>query len=251
MSEKTENKVDLAKLDLAKKLDEQVLSVLKSDKLEGFAMAFKISSAIQAIKDMLTPEYMKPIMAMQNNALGFKTDKPDGGYPEHIVKNCLVEAVLRGVQPFNNHFNIIAGNCYITKEGFGYLLDNVKGLQKEINFALPRVNDQKTGAAIVMKLKWEYQGKKEERDIDFPIRMNQYMGTDAVIGKGMRKARKWLYDYLSGFETPDGDVADIDSTVVESKKNLGEKVKNIYDDPKNTTTDTSKQNKDLFDDKKK
>ncbi len=242
MSEKIE-----AKPDLVKKLDAQVLSVIKAEKIEGFEMAFKIASAIQELKDLLTPEYMKPIMAMQNNKLGFKTDKADSGYPEATVKNCLIEAVLTGVQPFGNQFNIIAGNCYITKEGFGYLLDHFKGLKYEIIPSLPRINENKTSAAIVMKINWEIGSIKESREIDFPIRMNSFMGVDAVIGKATRKARAWLFNSISGFEIADGDVMDVDGIEVGSKKNIQEKVSNIYDDKEGTKPEATK--KDLFDTK--
>src|SRR5215204_5340477 len=117
------NIVNVPQSTLAKSLNEKVFSVLSADQLNGFEKAYLIANAIAELKSLLTPEYMKPIMQMQGNKLGFKTDKDkDGGYPEAIVKNCLIEAVLMGVQPFGNQFNIIANNTYITKEGYGYLL---------------------------------------------------------------------------------------------------------------------------------
>ncbi|MFK5282891.1 hypothetical protein ACI3PL_25325, partial [Lacticaseibacillus paracasei] len=80
-------------------------------------------------------------MALQGNRLGFKTDKDkSGGYPESVVKNCLIEAVLLGIQPTGNQFNIIAGNMYPTKEGCGYLLNNFKGLSYNLVCSLPRIN---------------------------------------------------------------------------------------------------------------
>src|SRR6185295_14617871 len=103
-------------------------------------------------------------------------------YPEEVVKNCLIEAVLTGVQPFGNQFNIIAGNCYITKEGFGYLLANYSGLSYEIIPALPRINADKSSAAIVMKIKWTLNSIEKERELEIPVKMNSFMGTDAVIG---------------------------------------------------------------------
>lgn len=200
------------------KLNSTVSVVLASEGMQGFEKAYLIANAAAELKLTLTSEYMKPIMELQGNRLGFKTDKDDEkGYPEHVVKNCLIEAVLTGVQPFGNQFNIIAGNCYITKEGFGYLLKNYPGLTYEIIPQLPRINQDKTSAAIVMKITWTLNGKTESRDIDFPIRMNQRMGTDAVIGKANRKARAWLFNTLTGMEIGDGDVQDVDSTVVSSK----------------------------------
>ncbi len=202
---------------IVKKLDTEVLSVINSSQIEGFEKAFQVANAIAKIKELLTTEYMKPIMALQGNVLGFKTDKDlaqggakGNGYSEEVVKNCLIEAVLTGVQPVGNQFNIIAGNSYITKEGLGYLLDNVAGLEYSITSELPRINTEKTSAAIVMNLKWKINNQEHEQKLELPIRMNSFMGTDAVIGKGTRKARKWLYEKIKGIEISDGDITDLE-----------------------------------------
>lgn len=195
------------------KLNEVVSKVITTSQMQGFERAYMIAEAIANLKDLLTPEYMKPIMALQNNKLGFKTDR-ENGYDEAIVKNCLIEAVLIGVQPFGNQFNIIAGNCYVTKEGMGHLLSNWPGLDWEVIPMLPRIAADKPSAAIVMKIVWSINGgQKNEREIDFAIRVNKMMGADAVIGKATRKARAWLFSKLSGIEVSEGDTRDIEYTV--------------------------------------
>jgi hypothetical protein len=206
--------------ELIQKLNETVISVISADGMQGFEKAFLIAEATAKLKAALTSEYMKPIMELQGNRLGFKTDQDsEGGYKEPVVKNCLIEAVLTGVQPFGNQFNIIAGNCYITKEGFGYLLSRFPGLTYEIIPALPRISvtNEKQSAAVVMKITWSINGETKIRDIDFAIRMNKFMGTDAVIGKATRKARAWLFWTIAGIEVGDGDATDIDHKVVDSK----------------------------------
>jgi len=214
---------------VALKLNNAVETVLAADSFSGFQKAYLIATAAGELKKLLTPEYMKPIMDLQGNKLGFKTDKDIAqggakgqGYPEEVVKNCLIEAVLTGVQPFGNQFNIIAGNCYITKEGFGYLLKNFAGLAYEIIPALPRINADKSSAAITMKVKWTLNGIEQERDLEIPVKMNSFMGTDAVIGKATRKARCWLYNTITGSEIPEGDAMDIVAEVVGSKINADE-----------------------------
>lgn len=207
-------------MQLARTLNEKVHSVIGKDRLEGFEKAYLIANAIADLKIMLTPEYMKPIMALQGNKLGFKTDKDDkGGYPEEVVKNCLIEAVLTGLQPFGNQFNIISGSMYGTKEGFGHLLSKYPGLTKcEITPSLPRINAEKTGAAVLMKITWVLNGKEETREIDIAVKMNQYMGADGAIGKATRKARAWLFNTMNGTEVGEGDVQDIDYKVMPSKQ---------------------------------
>lgn len=228
-----ENKNQIAVLSekistVAIKLNQSVLSVIGQEKIMGFEKAYLVSNAIAELKTLLTPEYMTPIMNLQGNKLGFKTDKDtSGGYSEAIVKNCLIEAVLFGLQPTGNQFNIIAGNMYATKEGMGYLLSKIPGLRYDIVPELPRINAQ--SAAVVMNIEWSINGSRNSKKIDIPIKVNSYMGTDAILGKATRKARKWLYDTITGTEIPEGDVTDaiiIEKTGEEKKKELKDKQEN-------------------------
>jgi hypothetical protein len=208
------------------KLNESVAIGLGAAKKEHFEKAFILAQATTELRNSLNDVNMKPIMELQGSKLGFKTDKDkDSGYPLLVVKNCLIEAVLTGVQPVGNQFNIIAGNCYITKEGFKYLLDHVEGLIWDIVAKLPRINADNSSAAVQMVINWSINGgQKQTRELDFPIKMNAYMGADAVIGKGTRKARKWLYESLTGLELADGDVQE--GQVVFEKLNEEEIQKN-------------------------
>lgn len=195
--------------EIAQKLDNNVLSVIGSEKIQGFEKSYLVASAISALSELLTPEYMKPIMALQGNRLGFRTDKDkQGGYPESAVKNCLIEAVLLGLQPTGNQFNIIAGNMYPTKEGCGYLLNNFKGLSYNLVCSLPKVNSDKTSAAIDVKINWIINGEHKEETIPIPIKMDSYTSVDALIGKATRKGRAWLLSRVSGMEITDGDIQD-------------------------------------------
>lgn len=215
--------------EIAKKLNTQVALVQKSD-LAGFERAYMLSSAIVELNELLTPQYMKPIMALQGNKLGFKTDLDDkDGYPEPIVKRCLIEAVLTGLQPVGNQFNIISGHMYPTKEGCGYLLETMPGLTNVKDVPqLPRIGQLTAegagSAAIKMNLSWTYNGVDEKEELDIPIRVNKRMGTDAIIGKARRKAYAWLLNYLrkkKGLaEITDGDVTDVDFKIIpdENKK---------------------------------
>lgn len=208
----------------SKELNKLVDQLFVDNALIGFERAFVVASVASEIKNLLTSDYMKPIMSLQGSKIGFKTDKDaSGGYPEPVVKACLIEAVLTGVQPIGNHFNIISGNCYITKEGFKYLLDNkVHGLsQWEVICDLPRIKDG--SAACVANITWVLNGKESSRQIDLPIKVNAGMGADAVIGKATRKARAWLYNTVSGKqEIPDGDIQDVEAKIVSTTVNKSE-----------------------------
>jgi len=214
------------KLAIVKKLDESIQLGRDANTLQGFDRAYKLAEASENLTEALTSTYMKPIMHLQGNKLGFLTDRDrQSGYDEKTVKKCLIEAVLTGVQVVGNHFNIISSNCYITKEGFGYILKNTPGLAYEIIPQLPRIPSDRKSAAIKMDITWTIQGgKRHKREIDFPIKMNEYMGTDAVIGKATRKARAWLYNTISGLEVADGDAYDVTTEIVESKKELSKEI---------------------------
>lgn len=207
-------------IEIAQKLDSNVLSVIGSEKIQGFQKAYLVAEAISQLSELLTPEYMKPIMALQGNRLGFKSDKDlvksqgggyvkGPGYPESVVKNCLIEAVLMGLQPVNNQFNIIGGNMYPTKEGCGYLLNNFKGLSYNLVCSLPRINSDKTSAAVDVKISWVLNGESKEETIPIPIKMDAYTSVDALIGKATRKGRAWLLSRISGMEITDGEIEDV------------------------------------------
>ena len=198
-------------LSIAQKLNDSVSTVIGQHHIKGFEKAYLIADATAKLKELLTPQYMSPIMQLQGNRLGFKSDKV---YPEAVVKDCLIEAVLTGLQPHGNQFNIIAGNMYPTKEGLGYLLANYKGLSYQVIPELPRVNTANTSAAIVMNVKWKLNGGSlNTESIEIPIKVNKFMGTDAIIGKATRKARAWLYSTITGSEISEGEVGDLDSPV--------------------------------------
>lgn len=214
------------KLTIPQKMNEVVLSVINQNAVLGFEKAYLMANAISELKQLLTPEYMKPIMELQGSKLGFKTDKI---YSESQVKEALIEAVFLGVQPYNNEFNIIAGNCYLTKEGLGALLKKVQGLDYSITPKLPRIQMEKGSAAVEMVIEWAlFNSSVKTKTIDVPVRVNKMMGTDAVIGKATRKARHWLYTTITGSEIPEGDVTDVDFKVVqpmsvEQKQNISER----------------------------
>ena len=156
---------------IAVKLNESVLAVLGAENVQGFEKSYQIANSIQFLKENLTDEYMKPIMSMQGSRLGFKTDKDkDGGYPLKVVKECLIDAVLSGVNPHGNQFNIIAGNMYVTKEGYGHLLGKIKGLRYSIKHGVPRIDASKQFAIVESTVKWSLNGEQREEKLEFSIK---------------------------------------------------------------------------------
>lgn len=171
--------------------------------------ALAIAGAMKSIRDALTPSIMAEVMTLQGSALGFKTDKDiSGGYQVEVVRDCVLEAVMQGVGAIGNQFNIIAGRAYITKEGMGRKLANIKGLSYSITPGIPQ--SASGGAIVPVDVEWTYPhgAEKKSKPLQICVRVNSGMGADAIIGKATRKARAWLYATITGQEVPEGEVDD-------------------------------------------
>lgn len=208
---------------VALKLNEAVGSVLNQTNLQGFERAYATAQSIEVLKTLLTPEYMAPIMQLQGNRLGFKTDKDkSGGYPVEIVKNCLIEAVLMGLQPYGNEFNIIAGNTYATKEGVGRLLATWKGLTYSLVCGVPKPASDGKSAVVEVHIKWTVNRESKEETLPISVKMDAYTSVDAMIGKATRKGRAWLLSAISGIEIVEADVNDAEFVDVTPKQTVAE-----------------------------
>ena len=224
-----ENK-NLPMLEIGKKMNDTVLAVIGNDKLMGFQKAFQMASAIERLNELLTDEYMKPIMQLQGTALGFKTDKdlvknPSGkgylkgeGYPIEIVKRCLIEAVLNGYQPTNNEFNIISATMYPTKNGLERKANEWVGLKYSVVSSIKSFDQTKGSALIDSHIKWSLNGEPSDIIIPIPIKIDMYTSVDAVLGKAKRKALAWLLSNISGEPVVDGDVEDTKFTIIPPKE---------------------------------
>lgn len=169
-----------------------------------FLAAFTQAGCIGMLREAFTPEVMGAFMSLQNTALGFRTDKAQGGYPEDVVKEAVIEASLRGLSPVGNQFNIISGRMYVTKEGFQYLLSKVPGLRYGLNLAVPVMKNG--GAIVTASMRWQIgDGAQCSAEKDIPVRVNAGMGADAILGKATRKASAWLYNELTHAGIADGD----------------------------------------------
>jgi DNA helicase TIP49 (TBP-interacting protein) len=116
-----------------------------------------------------------------------------------------------GVEITNNHFNIMSDRAYITREGFGYLLNKIKGLTWDIYTGGFKFSESKETAKVILNIEWEYQRNKQSEQKPFFVKAGEHASHDAIIGKAERKARKWLYDYISKRDFSDGDTVTIDA----------------------------------------
>lgn len=199
--------------------------------------SFQVAAATRQVRDLVTPEMMSDVMELQGSILGFKTDKDknrDGskgpGYPVEIVKECFIAMSFYGLQPTGNHWNIIAGNPYIAKEGMRKILMEIPGFDKFV----PMYGVPKTGNGAVTvscKATWEYNGQKqsigfEGDECEIPVNPNNGTAVDQVLGKVERKFMKRVIERVAGCSSiPEGDV-DEAAVKVGSAKTVDVKVSN-------------------------
>lgn len=194
--------------------------------LAPMAQTFKMAEGIARLKEAITPDLMRSVMALQNTGLGFLTDKQQGGYDGETVKSVMIEATIRGLRMVGNETNIIAGKFYATKNGLLRLILDWEGLTEfELQQGVPRTEGTKcvvdciaSWRLDVAPMQLEKRGKEA-----IPIRVNSGMGDDAVLGKAKRKMYALVIDKLTGMRdaVPTGEVADVvEGTVVQPERKV-------------------------------
>lgn len=175
-----------------------------------FRRAFVLAEAVQQLNTLITPDMLTSVMRLQGQSLGFRTDRDDkGGYPAEVVKQCLIEALLRGAYPVGNEFNIIAHRPYITKEGLTRMVREFPGLANlKLGFGVPR--NVVGGAIVKCSATWTLSGGSDSIECEIPIRVNSGMGVDAILGKATRKLLARVHQRLTGSEqvVADGEVGE-------------------------------------------
>ncbi len=177
-----------------------------------FERTIVLTEGLRQLRNLISPAFVTAfLMPLQGSRLGFKTDKDSsGGYGVDVVRDCFIEATLRGARFIGNEINIIAGNPYLTKEFFERAVYQLPGLHDlKLGFKPPAFSGDR--AIVSCGAKWTLHGEEQELNREIPIRVNKGMGDDAVLGKATRKLLKAVWDRVVGnsLSTPDGDAGDI------------------------------------------
>jgi len=196
--------IGAAEMELSKDIESAVME-LNSGKYSGFALAIAKAKVVSMISKALTSEMMKPVMEMQGKAYGFKIDlKGKDTYKEEIVRDCMIEATLSGLEFTGNQFNIIGGNMYAAKNGCTHILLK-NGVQNEVSFQLSKEIDGVTVCPTTIS--WVTRdGKTGKQTIEFPVKVYKGITTEENIqGRCERKIKSWLIEKLTGIIIKDGD----------------------------------------------
>lgn len=218
------------------KIEEQKTIIEKAFKsASGLALINNATSfmnagiAVTALKESLTDDALNTyIMPLMNLHAGFMTDctgvANKGGYvkPFYTVKqvrDCVLDAVLHGLNPIANQFNIIAGRMYITKEGFTHLLHK-KGIKYKITVGND-ISKASTMAEIQVNIAFKYDNNPDHQKFIFlaNIKKGQYDGLDQLKGKAERRAKKAFYEFLTGIDLPESNIDDDSGSVVDVSTN--------------------------------
>lgn len=184
------------------------------DGASSFQTELEVAKSIQDLRAALTPDIMAPVMALMNTDLGFLTDrdprksnKPVTPYSADAVRDVLIESFLRGFHTIGNEFNIIAGRFYAARNGLKRRCETYPGVtEPKILIGVPKNRDG--GAIVSVKGTWKKDGVPDSIETEIAVRVNEFMGVDAIVGKAERKLYKRILDRLSGKVTPDGDIGD-------------------------------------------
>lgn len=228
--EQDNNKLVLSKAEraeaLAGNLDALCVQIQDAWLMEGnFARTIAYGMAVAEMREALTPAVMTSVMKLKGSKLGFRTDEnAQNVYPMELVRDAVIDAATLGLQCVGNQFNIIGGNMYVTKEGFTYLLRKLsaEGKLRDLKFIYhpAEITESSTqgtrrDGSSYQKIEREgkvrvdvscvWQGKAVREELEFIVRVNAGMSQDAVLGKAERKAKAWLYNYLTDQSIGDGE----------------------------------------------
>lgn len=191
--------------------------------INNFGAAFTAVNVIALLREALTDEVMiKVFMPLMNTKVGFLTDR--NGRPRSngraalpvydipVVRDAIIDGVSIGLLPTGNQFNIIAERMYPTKEGYTALLRKL-GVKYFIDVSFDK--GQTPGfAEIPCKINYEHNGEKNGFSVIATVKKDDYSSPDQLRGKAERRAKKTLYEYITGCDFGE---ADENSSVVDAQ----------------------------------
>lgn len=181
--------------------------------VNNFGSAFEAVNIVALLREALTEEVMKAVfMPLMNTKVGFLTDrtgKPNKNgqvaplYSIAVVRDAIIDAVSIGLLPTGNQFNIIAERMYPTKEGYTSLLKKEK-VKSILDIGYDK-GQNPNFAEIPVKINYEHNGEKNSFTVVATVKKDSYSSHDQLRGKAERRAKKVLYEYITGCDFGDAD----------------------------------------------
>lgn len=205
--------------------------------VNNFGAAFTAVQVVTMLRQALTQEVMENVfMPLMNTKIGFLTDRngrPNSRgvtkpfYGVDVVRDAIIDAVAIGLLPTGNQFNIIADRMYPTKEGYTALLRKL-GVKYFIEVSYDKSQTQGF-AEIPCKISYSYNGEKNAFSIVATVKKDDYSSPDQLRGKAERRAKKALYEYITGCDFGDADedssrIVDAEAVEIKEQANTGETI---------------------------
>jgi hypothetical protein len=201
----------------------QDADVQENPMLKGLLMA----RSMQVIRQQLTAELMGDVMLLMGTPLGFTTDRDRPGkndekhpYTVEVVRDCLIECLLRGYRPVNGEMCIFSGRFYAAKPGNKRCVTEWPGLTKlRMQPGVPKLYE--SGALVPYKASWRLNGVEDSldctehdgQDMRIPVRVNEGMIVDAILGKAEAKMYARILSRISGSPVDSAEDAEDGSTI--------------------------------------
>ena len=182
---------------------------------DNMGAAFLAANVVVSLRDALTDEVMDRVfMPLMNKKIGFLTDRnparpgKDGKavvpYDRDVVRDCIIDAAFIGLLPTGNQFNIITGTMYPTKEGYTALLKRL-GVKYIIQKTPMQQDISDKCAQVTCKVSYSWNKESNSFTVITPIKKDGYSSMDQILGKAERKAKKALFEYITGCDYGDAD----------------------------------------------
>jgi hypothetical protein len=184
--------------------------------------AFEAVIIVKTLRELLTDEIMKDVfMPLMNTKIGFATDrngKPNKQgnvaplYSIDIVRDAIIDAAAFGLLPTFNLINIISEKMHPTKEGFTALLKKLK-VKYVLNFGADNTDPNSKFAEISVRINYALEDGKEQKPFVMTavVPKTAYSSYDQLKGKAERRAKKMLYEYVTGLDLGENDGETIQS----------------------------------------
>lgn len=214
--------------------------------------AFATAAAMQQLRTCMSDKLLQSLMPLMNSPLGFITDRdgktvnrktgqPLPRYTAEQLRDPLIEGMLKGFRPVGKEIGIIGGNFYALLDGMERVVREFPGLTDlKLRPGVP--NTQQGGALVPYYASWKLNGVADElvcaaatattHDTRIVVRVNDGMGSDAILGKAKRKMLARIYEQISGAAIK---LAEIDNSDTIDGEVVG--ASEVVDEPVATATD--------------
>lgn len=199
--------------------NEAAMAAFGSGSSGNIIAALQVAESMESLRRLFDePAIQARITALQDTAIGFRTDRDpkqkrrgtqeyNTAYSYNVVKDCAIEAGLRGLQLVGNQWNIISGRTYCTKEGFEFLIKGLKHVTDfKVNLGVPA--NKPGGVIIECDGSWNNAGQPQTLKSSIPVKSDDYSSADQLLGKATRKFLKRCYEMMTGNVMPEGEAGE-------------------------------------------